>query len=229
MKKSPAIAITVLLLAACGGGEIESNPPTPTAATPVPKTTEPAPVDVNDRHTWQKPEEIFRVMGTLQGRTVAELFAADGYFTFKLLEKGANVIAIVNDPAAAEALNKRKAEMGLGDDRLKVRVVPAGDPGIGMAEADLALCVNHYANVPDRVGFFKRVRDGLKPPHQLFVIDFKAVDTPVGPPLETRMDVEAIMNELGEARYDDVAAHSGMLPYQFVMVGQDVLDMPMEQ
>ncbi len=58
-----------------------------------------------ERDRIQKPEEIIALMGNnLTGMTIADLFADDGYITFKLLNAGANVIAIVNDAEKAKAI-----------------------------------------------------------------------------------------------------------------------------
>ena len=215
----------ILLFTACGNDPQETagtgSEHTPTSTTTAASTEDP-------RDTWQQPAEVLRMIEegqedkNLTGKVVADLFCGDGYFTMKLLERGATVIAIDNDEQTVMALKERAMAAGIPEDRLKVRVTAPGEPGITMNEADLALCVNRYTNIPERVEYLKKVYAGLRSHHQLFIIDFKQIETPVGPPMETRMAVEPIMDELMMAGYQDVAASSGTLPYQFIMVGQDV-------
>ena len=50
---------------------------------------------------------------SVKGKLVADLFAGDGYMTVKLLEAGANVIAITNTDRRAPTGSDRGSE-GLG-------------------------------------------------------------------------------------------------------------------
>lgn len=58
--------------------------------------------------------------------------------TFKLLDAGADVIAVVNEPDQAQRLEELKKAKGITDDRLRIRLVPVGDPGLMPEEADMA-------------------------------------------------------------------------------------------
>ena len=166
--------------------------------------------------------------GNLTGVTVADLFAEDGYFTFKMIAAGANVIAIVNDAGQAEQLNARKKELGLGDDRLKVRAVAVGDPGLAAEEADMALIVHHFTLLQDRKAFFKRMRQGLRYPRVLFMVEWQYKEGPPGPPMAQRLPVEKVMDLIGEMEYADVGAHSAKIPDQVIYAINDYFDYGME-
>lgn len=233
MKQAIWPSLLLFALAACGGqGTDAGNNTPPGAGAEAPANTAGTPsttASADDRDAWQKPEVVLDLIafdGPLNGRTVAHLFAGDGYFTFKLAERGARVIAIVGDQGAADALTAERDRRGYTSEQVEVRVMAPGTTGLGMEEAELALFASSYAAVPDRVAFFRQVRNGLRSPHRLWVIDFLTQESPVGPPMELRMPITAIMDELGEAGYADVASRSNMLPYQFIMVGQDVIEAP---
>ena len=98
----------ILLFAACGndpqGTAGTGSENTPTSTTTAASTEDP-------RDTWQQPAEVLRMIEegqadkNLTGKVVADLFCGDGYFTMKLLERGATVIAIdikAGDAIAAE-------------------------------------------------------------------------------------------------------------------------------
>lgn len=179
----------------------------------------------NDRDRWQKPEVIIGLMGGIQGLTVADLFADDGYFTFKLIEAGANVIAVVNDQSRADAINSEKQRRGLPDARLKVRVVPDGDPGIRSEEADMALIVHRFVGIVDKRSFFKRMREGLKYPRYLVMVEWQNRETAMGPPMSERLPSDRIMDIVGEvSEYSDVGAHSDKVPDQVVFLINDYMD-----
>jgi hypothetical protein len=207
----------IVLLAACGNGTEEAPPPaTPASTTPV----------ANDRDSWQRPQELLQLIGPeIKGMTIADLFAGDGYFTFKLIDAGANVIAIDNDPANIALLEERKRALGLGDDRLRIRAVPVGDPGLATAEADMALLTHRYAGIRDKGTFITRLRNGLRPPRPLFIIDWQYRETPVGPPLAERMGADQIMEELGAFGYSDIGAHSAKMPYQVILIATDYIEL----
>jgi hypothetical protein len=161
----------------------------------------------------------------IKGMIVADLFADDGYFTFKLIEAGANVIAIENDPAKVAKLEARKRELALGDDRLRIRAVPVGDPGITNGEADVALITHRYTGIQNKASYITRLREGLAPPRPLFIIEWQYRETPVGPPLEQRMSLENLMDEVGELGYSDIGAHSAKMPYQVIFLATDYIEL----
>ncbi|MEX1133011.1 MAG: hypothetical protein WEC15_07305 [Flavobacteriales bacterium] len=180
----------------------------------------------SDRDSWQRPHELMQMIGPdIKGMIIADLFADDGYFTFKLIEAGANVIAIENDPAKVAALEQRKKELGLSDERLRIRAVPVGDPGIANAEADVALITHRYTGIQNKASYISRLRQGLLPPRPLFIIEWQHRETPVGPPLAERMPTENIMDEVGELGYSDIGAHSAKMPYQVIFLATDYMEL----
>ncbi len=178
------------------------------------------------RDAWQQPDELLAFMGNdVTGWTIADLFADDGYFTFKLLDAGANVIAIVNDVDKYEALMARKKAAGLGDDRLIVRAVPAGDPGLAAGEADCGLIVHAFAGIQDKKGYLRLLRNGLRRPSVLFMVEWQKRETPVGPPLAQRMTAEEIMDSFLATGFTDLSAKAQRMPYDVLFMMTD----PMEE
>ena len=182
------------------------------------------------RDAWQQPAVLFEVMGgregTVKGRKVADLFAGDGYMTFKLVEAGANVISISTDPQAVAAIEDRKRELGLGDDRLQVRLVQEGETGLSPEEADIALCMHKVGTLPDLAGYFLRVRQGLKSPKMVCIVDFLPSPSPMGPPMEQRFSETQLMDLLEPAGFTDVGSYGKKLPYQYLMIAQDFVPGP---
>lgn len=213
MRRLPCY-LTAMSLAACA---------TPTE-TPVDTGTPPAtnagteavaPGGANERDEWQKPQEVFMLMGNdLRGHTIADLAAGDGYFTFKLIEVGANVIAISEDPAQIAAIEARKQAMKLGDDRLRTRLAQPGDPGLAPGEVDASLLVHAYTRIPDKKAYLSKVLAGTKAPHPLFILEWSNTETAIGPPLVDRVSSERIMDDIGLSGYTDVGAYATKIPYQ---------------
>lgn len=191
-----------------------------------------APADpLRERDRMQKPEVVLGFMGNsgdLTGITIADLFADDGYWTFKMIDRGANVIAVVNDQAKAEAIIKRKKERILSDERLQVRTVLHGDPGIANAEVDMALIAHRFVSIHDKPDYFRRMRMGMRPPRYLVMVEWRYEQTATGPPMDERMSENDIMDFIGTTGYSDVGAHSAQIPDQVVYLINDYIDMPVE-
>lgn len=166
---------------------------------------------------WRMADSVIKCMGDVEGRTVADLFAGDGYYTFELLDAGARVIAIETDPALVSAIQAKAAEKGIGPDRLQTRLVTVGEPGIAPGEVDHALCTTVYLNISDRQSFFTRVHAGMKPSGQLIVVDFLQEQTPMGPPMELRVDINQVMDELQPCGFSDIISNTKKIPHRFVI------------
>jgi hypothetical protein len=224
-----ALLALLLPLMAC----TPEAPATDTAPPKAPAVTDQGPArskassaTADPRDEWQKPEELIAFMGgDISGWVIADLFADDGYFTFKLIEAGANVIAIVNDVEKFAALEARKAAMGLSDDRLIVRAVPKGDPGLYPGEADCGLIVHAFPGIKDKKAYLRQLRNGLRRPSVLFMLEWQKRPTPVGPPVNERMTAEEIMDQFLNTGFTDLSARANMLPYDVLFMMTD----PMEQ
>jgi hypothetical protein len=211
----------LLLIASCGSTDTAENAGVAsTAAQPA----VPAP-PVDERDAALRPDVVIGLMGAdISDMTIADLFAGDGYFTFKLIDAGANVIAVVNDPVQAEMILAQKKERGLSDARLRVRAVPVGDPGISAEEADMALIVHGFSGIQDKGAYFAQMRKGMPHPRPLIMLEWQNRETRTGPPLSQRMDANDVMDFIGTTGYSDVGAHSDKVPDHVVYVINDYFE-----
>lgn len=210
------LALTVLMtlmLAACvdrpGGG----------GATVTPGGTVPA-----AQGDWHATDSLFRLMGGVQGKVVADLFIGDGYYTLKLLEAGAKVIAMDDDPGNVEALAAKARELGIGEDRLVIRTAVAGSPNLALNEVDAALCTRQFTSIPDRTEYFRKVKASIKSPSPLFIVDFLPEQTPVGPPVEQRVSELQVMDAMEPVGFTDIGGYTRKLPYRFVVHAMDFIE-----
>lgn len=219
MRILSVFALSVLLIACTNGTEDPVAPPTGVQGE-VPKQSPDA-----ARDQQQRPQEVITLMGgDLNGYTIADLFAGDGYWTFKLIEAGANVIAVDNDPANVAKLEARKKALQLSDERLKIRAVPVGDPGLQPQEVDMALIVHHYTLIQDRKAYFDRLRLCMRYPRPVFMVEWLYEESKNGPPLTQRMAIESIMDEIGLLGFADIGAHSLKIPGQVIFVATDYVE-----
>lgn len=215
------LLVPVLMAFLACNGTNEPNPSTGNT-TPTSTTTGNNTMAPSGEEDWRAADTVFAVLGGVQGKVVADLAAGDGYYTERLLRAGARVIAMEEDPALLAALQAKKAEWGLGDDRLQVRAVSAGQTGLQPGEVDIALLTKPYATVAQRANYVAQVRQGTRAPHVFAVVDFLQEQTPVGPPMDERTSADQVMDELGAWGFQDVLSLSKKLHYRYIVVAQDL-------
>jgi cyclopropane fatty-acyl-phospholipid synthase-like methyltransferase len=168
-----------------------------------------------ERDAYQQPEKVLAYLGDLQGKTIMDIGAGSGYFSVKLAEKGAKVIAAdVSDEFQAH-LKKRIEENNLKN--IELRKIPYDSPALKDAEVDMVLIVNTYHHIDNRAEYFAKVKKGIKDSGELVVIDFFKIDIPVGPPTGHKVSIDEVVAELKQAGYTEFEVEVGLLEYQFVV------------
>jgi len=82
-----------------------------------------------DRDVWQKPNTIIDLLGDLSEKTVADIGAGTGYFTFRLALKAEKVIAIDIEERFLEIINTFKRNLPAElQDRIETRLATPSDP-----------------------------------------------------------------------------------------------------
>lgn len=173
-----------------------------------------------ERADYQQPEKVIDYMGVTSGMTIMDLGAGSGYFTFRLAEAGAKVIAADVDDDFQAYIRKKMTENGMTEEAIELRKIPYDDPLLKAEEVDRILIVNTYHHIEDRVAYFKKARLGLKAGGQLVVVDYFKKDIPVGPPRGHKLAKEIVERELREAGYQDIVVNTELLPYQYVITAK---------
>ncbi|MBS1942665.1 MAG: hypothetical protein JST38_17495 [Bacteroidetes bacterium] len=201
-----------LLFAGCKG----NNPSQQTAlSTPAQADVAPAATVENQ----QAMDSLLTVLGPLQGRTVADMFAGDGFYTWGMLKAGARVLAIDDNPANIAALEARKKQDGIGDDRLLIRQTTPGAPGLLANEVDMALITREYSTLGDRPSWFAQLKSGIRSPHLFYLVNFIPGQTAAGPPLSQRMGYNTVSNEVTEFGFEDVGIFYKKMQYRYILFG----------
>ena len=170
-----------------------------------------------ERDAYQKPEEVLAFLGDISDKKIMDIGAGSGYFSVKLANQGAQVIAAdVSDEFQAflnERIKKEKLE------RLTTRKIPYDSPGLEDKEVDMVLIVNTYHHIENRSDYFAQVKRGLKDKGELVIIDFFDADIPVGPK-HHKISIDTVISELKKAGYTHFGVEADLLPYQYIITSK---------
>jgi len=172
-----------------------------------------------ERDAYQQPEKVLDYLGDVAGKSIIDIGAGSGYFSIKLARRGAQVItADVNEEFQAY-VSLRRAEENL-EEQIETRLIPYDSPGLDSQEVDMALIVNTYHHIKNRVDYFSKVKTGLKKGGELVVVDFFKVTAPTGPPVDHKISMDVVIDELKKAGYKDIQAEVDLLPHQYIIRAQ---------
>lgn len=174
-----------------------------------------------ERDAYQKPALVIEKLGDLDGKTIMEIGAGTGYFSFRMVKAGAKkVIAADVDDRFQKYILDKKTKLSISDDQLELRKVPYESPNLADNEVDIALIVNTYHHIEDRSAYFTKVKKGLKPGGKLVVIDFFKKETPMGPPVEMKLSADTVRGELKKAGFTTFEVMEDVLEYQYILVAR---------
>jgi len=175
------------------------------------------------RDDWQKPEEVIALLGDIVGKTVVDIGAGSGYFTFRLAEKGARVVAADVDDDFQNFIAVKKKELNFSDDQITLKKVPYDSPDLSVETADAVIIVNTYHHIEGRVSYFAEVLEGLVPDGVLMIVDFKKeeFDEAVpGPPVKMRISKDQVLDELEQSGFESFEVNTELLDYQYIIIAQ---------
>jgi predicted methyltransferase len=125
------------------------------------------------RDEWQKPDEVIRFLGIRPGDHVADLGSGGGYFTFRLAKAvgpTGKVYAVDIDKGLNESLAKRAKQESYAN--IEVVLARADDPLLPKSGVDLIFTSNTYHHLEDRVNYFAKVKNYLRPNGRVAIVEF---------------------------------------------------------
>ena len=174
-----------------------------------------------DRGIWQKPDMVISLLGDLENKTVADIGAGTGYFTFRLVPKAKKVIGIDIDRRFIDFLDSVKVRLPEKyRDRFETRLAKPEDPLLRPEEVDAVMIVNTYAYIDDRVRYLRTLLKGLTPKGQLLIIDFKKNNLSIGPPQEYKIALSQVERELVTAGFRIHKIDQDALDYQYIVLAE---------
>lgn len=182
------------------------------------------PKDENkDRLIWQKPETVVALMGDLEGKTVADIGAGTGYFTFRIALKANKVLAIDIVPDYLEILDNLKEKLPFEiQNKIETRLANENDPLLKPEEVDLIVIINTFSVINNKLSYLKTAKKGLKKNGKIFIIDFKSKNIPIdAPEIKDRLPINELESYLDKAGFSNIVTDDTTLDYQYVVVAEN--------
>jgi len=171
------------------------------------------------RELWQNPDLVVEKLGNLNGETVADIGVGTGYFTFKIASSAEKVIAIDVENKFLEYIEERKFELGSAaiGRKIETRLCKPEDPLLEDEEVDVALIVDTYHFIDNRIEYMKKVYRGLRPGGRIMLVDYKEGDMPVGPPENVKIKLSTTLKELERAGFTIAEIDTISLQFQYII------------
>lgn len=172
-----------------------------------------------DRGIWQKPDLVISLLGDLHDKTVADIGAGSGYFSFRLVPKAAKVIGIDIDRRFISFMDSVRVRLPEQyRTHFESRLAKPDNPMLEPDEADAVIIVNTYAYIENRHQYLSHLSKGMSTGGKLLIIDFKKNNLPVGPPQEFKLSLAQVEKELLTAGYKIDKLDTETLDYQYIVI-----------
>jgi cyclopropane fatty-acyl-phospholipid synthase-like methyltransferase len=168
------------------------------------------------RDEWQKPDEVIAAFNLPDNAVVVEIGAGTGYFAVRLAPhlKNGKVICYDQSSPMTSYLEKRANELGLINVDARI-TEPNGSLELE-EKADLIFSVDVYHHMKDRIAYFSKIAEYLKPDGALVVID-RTEEKVAGQPTGHRVPKEQIKEEMKEAGFELVNDFDFLRPIQYYL------------
>lgn len=150
--------------------------------------------------------DIISLLDITPGAQLADVGAGGGYYSFKMASATGptgKVFAVDINPESLSFIQKQASAAGLQN--IETVLAKADEPGLSSASVNLILLRNVYHHLPDRVGYFRRLRAALRPGGRIVIIDYDPARVGLLRQLFGHMTLEnAILAEMSEAGYSRI-------------------------
>ena len=173
-------------------------------------------LDSPERRALLPPEKTLHTIGLTEGDTLLDIGAGIGYFSIPALDivgpHGKVIAADLSSEMLAELQRRAGARPGLTILRNEEGRLPLVD-----ATVDRALLAFVLHEIPDAVAFLTEVRRVLKPGGHIASIEWRPIETPMGPPVAERL-AEAEARRLLETAHFTLTAEGTLNAAHYYMV-----------
>jgi arsenite methyltransferase len=170
------------------------------------------------RDAYQKPADVIKALKIKEGEVIADIGSGSGYFTLPLARAvgpAGRVYAVDINADMVRHLNRRIRDLNVTN--VTTVLCAPDDPLLPDASVDRFFICDTWHHIEGHAKYLALLKKMLKPGGQIVMVDFKKAKTPVGPPMEMRIDRADLLREM-EANGFQLAAEHTFLEYQYFLI-----------
>ncbi len=174
------------------------------------------------RSSWQKPHLVINKLGDISDKTIADIGAGTGFFSFRLAMKAKKIISTDIDSTMIELIELQKENLPTEiSAKIESRLVLPTDPGLLHDETDIVVIINTITFIANPNQYLNRLHDICKLGTKILVVDFKkiAVNMPA-PPIEERFEAQEVAQLLSDAGFVINEIDESTLDYQYIITAE---------
>lgn len=155
------------------------------------------------RKAWNDPDKVLQYLNLGQCTVMADIGCGPGWFAIEAAKKMAPAGLVYAVDLSQEMLDKLK-ERAAAEGVKNIQAVLAEDDAeypIPTESVDVILLANVYHEVDPASMFITEIKRILKPGSTCLVAEWRTEETPVGPPLEERVDQQDVTEEFYAAGF----------------------------
>ncbi|MGJ9384614.1 class I SAM-dependent methyltransferase [Salipaludibacillus sp. CF4.18] len=150
-----------------------------------------------------QPDKVIDSLGLREGDTVADLGAGNGFFTIPLAEKTkSKVYAVDIEPDMLSLLKERSEQMNSNITNIHYVVSDLEEIKLESHSIDKAISSLVLHEVPNLQKALHEIKRILRPGGQLFIIEWEAVESEMGPPLHERIGSDEMIEIVKERGFE---------------------------
>lgn len=167
-----------------------------------------------ERAEWQNVEDLFRAAQPRSTEVWLDFGCGPGYFTIPLAGRVKSVIAVDVSAEMLSVCRKRVEERNLQN----VRFLQSDGSHLPLDDKtiDRALLANIFHELDHPVQLLGEIQRVLKPAGKIFLLDWKPVETPTGPPLDHRILEQDVISAVKKAGYQPEKSWD-VFPYHYLL------------
>jgi ubiquinone/menaquinone biosynthesis C-methylase UbiE len=166
---------------------------------------------------------VIEAIGETKGKTVADIGAGTGYFTFRLAFSAKKVIAIEIDQNMIDLIELFRVNLPPDiKDNIETRLVKPTETGLELNEVDIAVIINTIGYIDNPVQYLQKLKEGINTNGQIAIVDFKNKYLTIdAPPVEERVSQDSVTSYLSQAGYTNIKINTQTLDYQYIITAQN--------
>ncbi|MCB0691277.1 MAG: methyltransferase domain-containing protein [Saprospiraceae bacterium] len=174
------------------------------------------------RSAWQKPNLVIEKLGDLSHKTVADIGAGTGYFSFRLAFKAEKVIAIDIDPNMIKLIDLFKTNLPNDiQERIETRLALPENPKLKDDEVDVVFIMNTIAYIDNPQKYLAQLKPKMKEGGIVMIVDYKSGNLEINaPPTEERISQETVGQIMNASGLNIIDNDSETLDYQYIVIGK---------